>query len=570
MLITIHNKHFIFDFANVRLAALAVAVLAAGGCLAGQPDDAAQTAVSPSVIAVPFPVPLPPTRYKIETYNVQLRPVAACVTSECDDEIYNMSNQTRAGLIASKLLADDPDVIVLNEPFHEGARDVLVEQLTARYPTVVEKLKDNPSLREDAGLMLFAKLDAIAVPTPTDGECFQPGTSGTCVVAFHRYRNRAGADALVQNGIGFVRLQNPATGRPLNVFFTHLQANESDLPLAESQAARAGQIDEARAFINQWAPSSALDQDTVLAGDLNVHGATDADEDDPSFQEYRDQITGAGGFGGLGLQDAHRLAASPTDPMFTFDGELDSAQRGGSRSRLDYLLFRPAITGTAACVQQTTLRRGYHVETAPGDGYIGTDLSDHFALDVTIGRAGANCTPRAPVEVQAADASFARSFAGDRDAVQWFHQATAGTYSLRLGGLSSVIQDNSVDIAVYRDDDLSEPVALYLGSANLRNQDGAQPPNRAVLAVDGPFFVRVQAHDPAFAGSYTLVWHRHRGESFDDAIALDPFTALAQSQLSNDDPEPLSSLLPPHAASVTSAPAASNAVNTFFIISPNL
>src|SRR5262245_45988084 len=122
MLITIQNKHFIFDSASARLAAFAGVVLAAGGCLAGQSEDGAQAATSQSVIAVPFPVPLPPTRYKVETYNVQLRPVAACVTSECDDEIYNMSNESRAGLIASKLLADDPDVIVLNEPFHEGAR----------------------------------------------------------------------------------------------------------------------------------------------------------------------------------------------------------------------------------------------------------------------------------------------------------------------------------------------------------------------------------------------------------------------------------------------------------------
>jgi endonuclease/exonuclease/phosphatase family metal-dependent hydrolase len=533
----IHHKHR--TILRRRHAALASVVLAASaGCVASVLDDTAPAASQPAII--PLPIPVPGTTYKVLMYNLQLRPLTTCVTAECDSEIYNMSNETRAGLIASKLLADDPDIIVLNEPFDEGARDVLVEELSSRYPTVVQKLKENLSLREDAGLMLFAKASALAVPTPSGGECFQPGTSGTCLVAFHRYRNRAGADALVQNGIGFVRLHNPATGRPLNVLFTHLQANERNLTLDESRAVRAAQIEEAKVFINQWAPSSALDQDTVLAGDLNVRGAPDGEDDDPVFQEYGDRITGDSGFGGLGLEDTHRLAASPADPMFSFDGELNSAQRGGSRSRLDYILFRPAAIGTGACVQHTTLRRGYHVETAPGDGYIGTDLSDHFPIDATIGRAGASCTPRAPVEVQAADAAFARTFGGDRDAVQWFHQPTAGTYSLSLGGFANVIADSSVDIEVYRDDDLSEPLTPYLGSAHLRAQDGVQPPNRAVFAVDGPFFVRVRAHDSAFSGSYTLLWHRHRGASFDDAIALDPFTTLAQqSQLSNGDPQPL-------------------------------
>jgi endonuclease/exonuclease/phosphatase family metal-dependent hydrolase len=530
-------------FIHRHLAAFASVALAAGAsCVTDPLGDTAQAESQPAIVPLPLPLPVPATSYKVLMYNLQLRPVTSCVTAECDSEIYNMSNETRAGLIASKMLADDPDIIVLNEPFHEGARDVLVEQLSPHYPTMVQKLKENLSLREDAGLMLFAKLSALAVATPPGGECFQPGTSGTCLVAFHRYRARAGVDALVQNGIGFIRLQNPATGRPLNVFFTHLQANERGLTLAESQAVRAAQVEEARVFINQWAPSSVLDQDTLLAGDLNVRGAPDAEEDDPDFQEYRDRIAGDTGFGGLGLEDTHRLAGSPADPMLTFDSVRNSVLRGG-RARLDYILFRPAVIGTAACVQQTSLRRGYHVETAPGDSYIGTDLSDHFALDATIGRASASCTPRSPIEVQAADASFPSTFGGDRDAVHWFHQATGGTYSLSLGGFAGLIQDNSIDIKVYRDDDVSEPLTPYLGSTHLRAQSGAQPPNRAVFAVDGPFFVRVRAHDPAFSGSYTLVWHRHRGASFDDAIALDPFTTLPQQpQLSDDDPEPLSTV----------------------------
>jgi endonuclease/exonuclease/phosphatase family metal-dependent hydrolase len=534
----IHNQHLTF-IRNHLVAFASVALAANAGCIADPLEDSAPAASQPAI--VPHPLPVPATSYKVLMYNVQLRPIAACVTAECDSEIYNMTNETRAGLIATKLLADDPDIIVLNEPFHEDARDVLVEQLTPRYSTIVEELREEPSLREDAGLSLFAKASALAVPTPPGGECYQPGTSGTCLVAFHRYRARAGVDALVQNGIGFVRLHNPATGRPLNVFFTHLQANERGLTLAESQAVRAAQVEEARVFIDQWAPSSVLDQDALLAGDLNVRGAPDAEEDEPDFQEYRDRIAGDSGFGGLGFRDSHRLAASPADPMLTFDSVRNSVLRGG-RARLDYILFRPAVIGTGACVQQTSLRRGYHVETAPGDSYIGTDLSDHFALDAIIGRASANCTPRTPVEVQAADASFARNFAGDRDAVQWFHQATAGTYSLNLGGFASLLQDSSIDIEVYREDDLSEPLTVYLGSTHLRAQSGVQPPNRAVFAIDGPFFVRVRAHDPAFSGSYTLVWHRHRGASFDDAIALDPSTTLSQPQLSNDDPEPLSTV----------------------------
>jgi endonuclease/exonuclease/phosphatase family metal-dependent hydrolase len=326
-----------------------------------------------------------------------------------------------------------------------------------------------------------------------------------------------------------VRLQNPATGRPLNVFFTHLQANETGVPFAETSAARAAQIGEAKLFINQWAPPVS-DQDTIVAGDLNVHGAPDGEDDNPDFAEYRDLIVGNGGFGGLGLVDTHRLAASPADTMFSFDGDLDSAQRSASRSRLDYVLFRPATSGIVPCVQQTSLRRGYHVETAPGDDYVGTDLSDHFGLDVTVGRTGPNCSPRTALEVAAGDAQLSRSFGGDGDAVQWFHAATPGTYSFSLGGLTNPIVDNTVDIQVFRDSDLSEPLAADLGSTHLVTQHGVVAPNRVVFALDAPFFVRVRAHDPAFAGGYTLIWHRHQGTSFDDAIALDPATRIGQQQ----------------------------------------
>jgi hypothetical protein len=45
-----------------------------------------------------------------------------------------------------------------------------------------------------------------------------------CSLAFHLYARLVSDDHWAEKGVGYVRLQNTRTNRPLNVFFTHNQA----------------------------------------------------------------------------------------------------------------------------------------------------------------------------------------------------------------------------------------------------------------------------------------------------------------------------------------------------------
>ena len=319
-----------------------------------------------------------------------------------------------------------------------------------------------------------------------------------------------------------VQLNNPVTNRPVNVFFTHLQAS-IDGREAESAQVRATQITEAKAFIEQWAPASGTSgQDVLLMGDLNIVGAPN---DDESTSEYSSQVAGSGGFGGLGLQDAYTLSARPVLHLrrcAQYPGD-----RGGKASRL-----HPA-SGSGRNAEVRPAPRdatGFPDRVRLWNRYVNTDLSDHYAVSALIGPVTPYCAPHLARQITS-DGDYQQAIA-QPGVVQWLRFDEPGTYSFKVSNPSSPM---SVD--AFAASDLSTPLTPYQGSRLLTTTQkvaGAFS-NRVVFAVDEPFLIRVGAVDP-FMGDYVLRSHKHVGASFDDAIALDPFTPLDQQQLAASAP----------------------------------
>ena len=478
-------------------------------------------ATSAMIVAGDGQASTPPRTYRVLTYNVQFRPPALN-----DNSAYNMLSELRAEHTASAILAGGYDIVALNEVFHEGARDVLLNRLAPHYQVVFDRIQsDNGITGQDSGLMFFSKFPLADLSTPPGDECEYVNydvPSPACRLASHMFSYGIGGDWYANKSIAVVRLNNPVTNRPVNVFFTHLQAS-IDGREAESAQVRATQIAEAKAFIEQWAPASGTSgQDVLLMGDLNIVGAPN---DDESTDEYSTQVAGSGGFGGLELQDAYTLSA---DPFSTFDGARNIQATGVGR-RLDYILHRDAV-GTPRCIQHLAMKRDFQTEFGSGSSYVNTDLSDHYAVSALIGPVTPYCAPHLARQITS-DGDYQQAIA-QPGVVQWLRFDEPGTYSFKVSNPSSPM---SVD--AFAASDLSTPLTPYQGSRLLTTTQkvaGAFS-NRVVFAVDEPFLIRVGAVDP-FMGDYVLRSHKHVGASFDDAIALDPFTPLDQQQLAASAP----------------------------------
>jgi hypothetical protein len=131
-----------------------------------------------------------------------------------------------ARAILSMPRCEPPDIIAFNEAFSETARPVLISQLKARYPHIIEKL-EHPGLdiEEDSGLMLFSQLPFLPL--------------GSSDHVFRAFPKAAGKDAKVAKGVGVVRITGPFD--PTTIALPHLQASY-DAANAENAGIRADQL----------------------------------------------------------------------------------------------------------------------------------------------------------------------------------------------------------------------------------------------------------------------------------------------------------------------------------------
>ncbi len=435
----------------------------------------------------------------------------------------NLDEEARGKLVARLMKQSGYDVIALNEVFDETVRDALLEEAKSgpgAFTFIVEKL-DGETL-EDSGLLLLSRLEPIRFAAespfplqhdldqngtpaditrcakqrvwwngqPDDGEVdsWRPANGGECLIAFHDYRACTfdavfGAECQSSKGVGYVRLRQ-RNGQPLDVFWTHMQANAGNY-----KKARAEQFQELSKFIQFWSPGRV--RDSVVMGDLNVNGA------DIALEEYTKTILTSNDsvLGSLGFQDLWPwpTSAPQQDKGLTYTHRNDHVKVTDPEERLDYVLWRDR-DGRKACAQHPRVERRYDA-VRPGGSTI--DLSDHFGVGMEIRQFARDpmanpepCSPSRAVKLAGLANGQFEERTDTPGACQWLF-VEPGTYTV------SNLTGNPMHISAWLHDDISEPLPLFRGDAELgpkEKQDEAQ------VASDRPFFLKFCWLDPARVG----------------------------------------------------------------------
>lgn len=459
--------------------------------------------------------------FRVLTYNVAGMDIPVQVGGvTLHENVYSdLDINERAHLIADKILAGNYDVVALQEMWDnpwpsDSMRETLIDDLSGTYPFHTDELGGGAvSDVLDSGLMLFSKFEFVAVNRPAGQQCAYPSEEivGKCTVAFHEFDASAGEDAEAAKGVGFVRVQNPATDSQTNVFFTHLQADPKYcVGECDVKAARAEQVKQIIDFVDAWAPQGDPTRDTLLLGDLNVRFV---DENGQQTAEYKQLVGDNSLFAGIGFTDAFK-EHSPTDPFSTFDAPL---------KKYDYILHRsPPLSSkfpVGYCIQHQWVPPSY-VTTGSGDGYHALYLSDHRPYAALVGRSptkiGVACNPAMALALPHPGTGSHPGFLSHPGAYQWFY-FPAGTWEFRVASPAEL------ELTAYRDDDLSHPIKAFDGDGVIQANDRKES---MLVSPERPFFLRVRADDPAkplFVGGYTLIVLLHDGHSPQTAIQIDPF-----------------------------------------------
>jgi endonuclease/exonuclease/phosphatase family metal-dependent hydrolase len=348
----------------------------------------ALAAVLLAACAHPPPAALAPpsvTAIRIGTLNAKLIPFTG--------------TEARAETLAARILAADLDVVALQEVFSEAARADLRQALGAAYPWSVDRLGSARLLRADAGLMLLSRLPFEPLPDSVPGApaALEARVAGRptseAPVRFLEYGACARVDCRVAKGAGYVRLR--VAGRPLHLFFTHMQAPYgSDPPDGERETAgvRSRQRRELAAFVRgAVGPERLARENVLLVGDFNVDGSADLTGGLPRRTEIlgdeRSRMMGElGAVFPRGLVDLWR-ASRPGEAGLTFPVRALA-------TRFDYVLASLPDPAADLCV--TRIRRAFgldpRIPTASADIERERDLTDHVGLVVGLAaRPGAPC-----------------------------------------------------------------------------------------------------------------------------------------------------------------------------------
>ena len=452
-------------------------------------------------------------------------------------------------MIADYLMKLDYDIIILNEAFDNDMNDTFREILKIAYPYYIYEMGSHLGPNEDSGLMVFSRFAPLenkllsALPCdPVSTNCgsnamdtwscdntiIDDGTFPKCSKAFHAFSDLASDDTFAVKGVGWIRVWNPRTNAPLNVFFSHTQADY--LPGKDYSSVRALNLIEIRQFMYKVVPS--MKEDMMLASDLNIPGDVS--------HEYEMQITlPSMNFKKMGFMDAFREDGAPTDPGYTWSHLNNQTFSADDKEyRLDFFFNKIARN----CNQQVMTRRDFVAFASfngidyASKGLQGVDLSDHYALDDTFAPIAQHCSPsRAMVDPTEGLKPMKIENGGN---YQWIHYTKPGTFTFDVGTPNA---STAFEIVAYSEKDLSTPLAVWEGSSvigkgNIKDREGNYVKNSTVTySPTGPFYLRIRpvsdsnAHNKNWIGDYTLNVHENLGASWDDAIAIHP----EQTELTN-------------------------------------
>jgi exonuclease III len=291
-------------------------------------------------------------------------------------------------------------------------------------------------------------------------------TSG-CAAAYTWYLEADGADAGAVKGILWTRVQNTKTGRPLNIFVTHTQADYPEAnPPEEYSAVRATQLQHLRNFINSMAYA---DEDVMVMGDLNVLG------DGKKFigvtpsqnqYEYKDWISDIF-VAQDGFEDVYRAQMKTTDndggftrhPIWNGHDAADPYPQ-----RLDYILTRwqSDWDRSGYCMQHARARRDFNLYL--GGSKPATDASDHFPVEMAVSFDSGYCAPRKALDAgNSANLNTTRVLTFDNPgAVQWIRVPADTDLAITAEELTHVDgSKHELDVTAFLSTDLSMPVETF-------------------------------------------------------------------------------------------------------------
>lgn len=206
--------------------------------------------------------------------------------TEDTEEIYDMTLEARMVRVADMIAKIDPDVVAIEDAFFEECKDELERRLAPTFPHFVRRL-DKPARLQDSGMMLFSKHPFEAFPNPfrnsmsvtVSGRAgFFDFTEVTNFVAWYLFDGALDElrtwDQYAAKAAAMVRIV-PTGGCPLNVVFTHFQADQADgdVEQASSMRTRFKEREGLKAMVTgTLTPGQLLSEPIFVAGDLNIDG----------------------------------------------------------------------------------------------------------------------------------------------------------------------------------------------------------------------------------------------------------------------------------------------------------
>jgi hypothetical protein len=228
------------------------------------------------------------------------------------EAVYNKSAHNRAAELIQYIHRNQFDVVALSEMFHPAAQNVLGQGLASTYgqgvmigridsagdPLLV--FREGLPYEAVSGLAIYSKFKAVKLPETWDSnsqctndrfnqvsETYALGTTVPTPLNdnlwFNQYCEAEGMDAMAAKGFAAVRLENPITGVPLLIGWSHTQAmtdqgliTELGLPLPndysykDSHEKRESQYKEVRDSIDYIFGHLPPVFDAVLLGDWNT------------------------------------------------------------------------------------------------------------------------------------------------------------------------------------------------------------------------------------------------------------------------------------------------------------
>ena len=276
------------------------------------------------------------TTLKILSWNIYMLP-------NRDMPIFT-GQQARAAIIAALLNAENYDVIVFQEAFHDRAREILSDGLREKYPYQIGPANQRAGfLRTNSGVWMVSR-----VPIKMLREI--------------EFDNCAGFDCLANKGA--LLIEGEKNGQPFQIIGTHLQAFNGE----KRDAIRTQQYEQIRNELLQ--PFERDNVPQLLCGDFNTAKRSQRyvpmleilNADDGSFS------------GSITYTDA-------TDDYAPDDYTHDK------RDVLDYILFRQKKSDVADKPRcKTTVTSKVKIFRTPWffKGKKRRDLSDHCAVEAEV------------------------------------------------------------------------------------------------------------------------------------------------------------------------------------------